>query len=90
MFAEFIVVDGGKLRVLKLPVTQVVIRQDNGTPIAVAADYGLPGSQIVSKIGDDDFLTELSKLGINEPVELQYWQGNKAVRINDGRRPTKK
>lgn len=79
MFAELVVRDGVHLRTIRLPVTQVVVRQDNGTPLAVAADYGLPGGQIVAHIGDDDFLTELSKLGINEPATLQILQ-DKPVR----------
>ena len=47
---------------------QVVIRQDNGTPICVAAHFGPERGYAVEKVGDPDFNRTLKAIGINETV----------------------
>jgi hypothetical protein len=51
---------------IRINANQVVIRQENGTVIAVAAEYGIDRCQLVSHVGDDDFNDVLSKLSIKE------------------------
>jgi hypothetical protein len=69
MILEILLDDGtGLVRPVVVAATRVVVRQDNGTPIAVAAEYGPPGSQVVAKAGDPEFAAELRKVGVREPV----------------------
>lgn len=66
MIVELIPASGiGCGQALRLAVSQVLIRQDNGTPICVAAEYGPEGAQAVSKAGDDDFNRILKTLGVD-------------------------
>lgn len=58
----------GRLAPLTLCATQVVVYQDNGTPIAAAAEYGMENSQAVAKAGDADFNTLLRNLGVEQRV----------------------
>lgn len=48
--------------------TQVLIRQDNGTPICVAAHFGPDRAYAVEKVGDADFNRTLRALGLRETV----------------------
>lgn len=68
MIVQLLVADGGRLRPLTVHATQVLVCQDNGTPIAVAAEYGTDASQAVSKVGDADFNTTLKALGVPHEV----------------------
>ena len=69
MIVELILSDGiGHSRPVRLSVSQILVRQDNGTPIMVAAEYGANRSQCCAKVGDKDFLSVLQALGINETV----------------------
>lgn len=81
MIIELLVLDGeGNLRPVTLRVTQAVVRTGAGTPIlAVAASYGPQGAQLVSKIGDADFVASLRKLGIFETPRIDYVQLSKPV-----------
>lgn len=53
---------------ITLDASQVVVYQDNGTPIAVAAEYGPERSQAVSMAGQADFQRFLRLLGVNTTV----------------------
>jgi len=69
MLVEFITAGGvGRGRPLVLAVNQVIVRQDNGTPILVAAEFGAEKAQAAAKVGDADFQHLLRALGINETV----------------------
>lgn len=69
MIVEIIPAGGiGRSRPLILAACQVLIRQNNGTPIAVAAEYGADGSQALAKVGDEDFNLVLRNLGVFETV----------------------
>ena len=73
MIVELLVDQGGQFPTpVKLPVSQILIRQDNGTLLMVAAQ--LPGpdnAQLVSKVGDADWKSVLHQLGIRETVTVQ-------------------
>ncbi len=58
----------GIARAVRLPATQIVIRQDNGTPIVVAAEFGPDRSQKVVRVGDPEFNDALRALGVNDIV----------------------
>lgn len=77
MIIEVILSDGiGKSAPLVLHCNQVVIRQDNGTPIGIFAHYGQEGAYAASiaatckkcGCGMDDFNRLLRALGINTTV----------------------
>lgn len=51
-----------------LTACQVVVRQDNGTPIMVAAHFGPAKAYACERAGDADFNRMLRSLGINETV----------------------
>lgn len=69
MIVEIIPADGiGKGRPIVLAACQVVVKQNNGTPICVAAEYGPDRCQAVAKVGDDDFQRTLYALGIHQTV----------------------
>ena len=54
---------------LRINASQLLVRQNNGTPIMVAAEYGGDHrSQEVAKVGDPDFEYLLKKLGIHMTV----------------------
>lgn len=59
---------------LRLEAAQVVIRQDNGTPICVAALFGMEGAIAVSKADDSDFNTFLRNMGLGSPVSVDTIQ----------------
>jgi hypothetical protein len=69
VFIEIIPGGGvGRGAPLRIPVTQVVVYQDNGTPIACAAEYGTENSQAVSMAGLPDFNRTLRALGVGMTV----------------------
>lgn len=69
MIVELILADGvGRSQPLVLHVNQLVVRQDNGTPICVAAEFGQDRAQAVAKVGDDDFEQVCNALGVRETV----------------------
>jgi hypothetical protein len=43
--------------------SQLLVMNNEGTPIMVAGEYGAPGFQSVSKVGDDDFEKTLEVFG---------------------------
>jgi hypothetical protein len=49
---------------------QFVVRNDDGTPIAVGARFGFDGAIALSKVGDEDFQRTLAALGIHEFVRV--------------------
>ncbi len=55
-------------RPIRIPAGQVVIRQDNGTPVCVAMEIGEHRSQTIAKVGDPDFPKALRDAGIFEDV----------------------
>lgn len=61
-------IGGGK--VLRLSVHQVLVRQDNGTPVMIAADYGGDASMIVASAVHNaaEFQQTLRQLGIGMTV----------------------
>jgi hypothetical protein len=69
MILEFIPESGiGSGAPVRVPVCQVVVRQNNGTPIYAGAEYGPAGAQAHAKAGDPDFNRVLRALGINMTV----------------------
>ena len=64
---------GGILGVepVRIPASQIVIRQDNGTPVIVAMEVGETRSQKVAKVGDKDFNKLLQEAKIFENVDVQ-------------------
>jgi len=59
---------------LVLPISQFVVCQDNGTPIAVGAEYGPANTQAISMVGMPDFQRILRMLGINTTVLVDTLQ----------------
>lgn len=51
-----------------LEASQIVVKQENGTIICVAAEYGPDGAQAVAHAGDEDFNRVLDALGIKDFV----------------------
>ena len=47
----------------KLAVTQLVVFNGQGTPIMVAAEFGVEGAQCIAKAGDADFDRVLKSVG---------------------------
>ena len=66
MILEIIPEGGLGVAPIRINANQIVVRQNNGTVIAVAAEYGIDRCQLVSHAGDDDFNDVLSKLSIKE------------------------
>lgn len=63
--------DGGTPQFVRVNASQVIVRNNVGTPImAVAAEYGPERSQLVAHVGDDDFNDSLRKLGVHETTQL--------------------
>ena len=59
---------------IRLNIAQFVVRQDNGTPISVGAEYGPEGSQAVSCVGCKDFQRMLRVLGVKDTVVVDTLQ----------------
>ncbi len=71
MIVDIIPVGGlGRTRPICLEAAQIVIRDNLGTPICVAALYGMEGAIAVSKADDPEFNTVLHNLGIRENVSV--------------------
>lgn len=69
------IVDGVGGRSLVVPATQVIVRQDNGTPIAAAAEFGEERCQKVATVRDPADLNRLlADLGVGERVEVGVLQ----------------
>ncbi len=68
MIVDLLVLHGGAVQRLSLNVTQVVLRQDNGTPVFVAAECGADRAQRLSMVGDDDFDSTLRSVCGADPV----------------------
>jgi hypothetical protein len=68
MFIEFIDRIGGKC--IKLEVSQLLVRDRNGTPVCVAGRYGDDG-MIVASATDPDFQQALRAFGYAGDVEVK-------------------
>lgn len=82
----------GRGEVLRIPASQMIVRNDDGTPISLAAVYGPDNSIAVSKVGDDDFQTMLRNLGVMMTVNVQRLELPKpppGARLVAGPRPPK-
>lgn len=55
---------------LKLPISQIVLRNGDGTVVFVAAETGGGKSQAIARIGDADFDRVCRLLGIHETVVI--------------------
>lgn len=65
MIVDLLVRDGLALKPIRLNVSQVLVRQDNGTPISVAIEYGADNSQAVATVKDlPEFNRVLRVLGV--------------------------
>lgn len=51
-----------------LEATQVVVKGDNGDPVQIAAEQGLPGVLLLSNVDDDDFNEALRQIGYDITV----------------------
>lgn len=80
----------GSGKPIVLDASQVVIRQDNGTVMALAMHYGPDGSYVIGIAGDDEFDRLLAAAGIHEEVICDRLQLPKpppgAVLVADPRR----
>ena len=65
MFLEIVPKLG--LQPLRIEATQLVIRNAQGTPIAVAGEFGPDGTQRVAHVGDKDFDRTLRAFGYTGP-----------------------
>lgn len=64
-----VVLGDGSLRSFRLTdVSSVVVRQNNGTPIMVAAEVGDGRTQQVAHVKDADFHRVLRQLGVSDTV----------------------
>ena len=73
-----------------MEVSQVLIKQVDGTPIGVAAEYGPEGAYAVAHAGDTDFNRILKALGIDQLVitDTLYADGTPgSVRLVKGEQP---
>jgi hypothetical protein len=69
MIVEIIADTGiGRSKPIVINASQIVVRQDNGTPIYVCAHYGPANACAHSMVGMDDFDRYLKVLGINMTV----------------------
>ncbi len=76
---------GGKPLVVNID--QLVVFQDNGTPVGLFAEYGPHSSQIATIVGNEDFNRQLRNFGISTPVDCQRLQVSKpsgAVKLVKG------
>lgn len=62
---------------ITLEVTQWVAYQNNGTPLAVGAEYGPSNTQAISMVGQKDFERMLSVLGVHTTVVVDHLQTTK-------------
>ena len=74
----------GKPRTLEA--SQILIRQDDGTIIGVAAEYGPEGTYVIGHAGEPDFNRILEALGVKELVitDKLYVTGGGAPRLVRG------
>ena len=73
-----------------MEVSQVLIKQADGTPVSVAAEYGPEGAYAVAHAGDADFNRILEALGIDQLVvtDTLYADGTPgAIRLVKGEQP---
>jgi hypothetical protein len=68
MILEIVPEEGIGGKPVRLVARQVVVRQDNGTPICAAAHFGPERAYVVLKVGDKDFNRMLKALGISDTV----------------------
>jgi hypothetical protein len=69
MIIEIIPSDGiGRGQPIVIHASQIVVRQDNGTPIYAGAHFGAEKSYVHSIVGADDFNRVLRGLGVNMTV----------------------
>jgi len=68
MIIELLVNNGGILRPVTVHATQVIVKNDVGTPIYVAGKYGPENGQLASSVTDPDFNDTMKKLGIHMTV----------------------
>jgi hypothetical protein len=69
MIVELILADGvGRSAPLRLEANQLIVRNEQGTPICVAAVFGIDRAIAVSKAGDHDFTQMLRQLGVHDTV----------------------
>ncbi len=72
MYLEILPAGGfGRAQPLVIEAAQVVVRNGQGTVIAVAAEYGPDRTQVCSMAGQPDFETVLRNLGIYERVACE-------------------
>lgn len=74
MIVEIILSDGvGRSAPLVVHASQVLVRQDNGTPIMIAARYGPDGAEAVGSLGHDaeEFNRFLRACGVNMTCVVQ-------------------
>ena len=69
MIVELITEHGEPITLLA---SQILIKNEDNTPLAVAANYGAPGLIKLSVVGDKDFSSVLKSLGYNAKVEIEY------------------
>src|SRR5262249_32635138 len=67
VIVDLLVQDGRVLRRCSLPVTQIVVRQNNGTPVIVAFETGPERTQVLARIGDEDFNKQLRSVCNEDP-----------------------
>jgi len=60
--------EGNLGQAVVMAAAQIVVRDNNGTPICVAAVYGSDNTFKVSKAGDPDFNRTLRELGVHMTV----------------------
>lgn len=48
---------------LRIEASQILVENNEGTPIMVAGEFGPPGCQKIAKVGDDDFQRTLEVFG---------------------------
>ncbi len=69
MIVEIIPTGGvGGSTPIRLHAGQIVIRQDNGTPVVVAMEAGERRTQKIAKVGDKEFNRLLADAGVFEDV----------------------
>jgi hypothetical protein len=49
---------------IRLPASQVVVYNDQGTPIMIAGEYGPAGAYRIARVGDEDFNQILQAFGV--------------------------
>jgi hypothetical protein len=95
VIVEILLADGlGKAAPLVLNASQVLVRQDNGTPIMIAAKFGPDGAEAVGSLGHDaeEFNRFLRACGVNMTCVVQRLRLPKpppGARLVAGPRPPK-